>query len=565
MQRRAGRSAVLAVFTLMGLAALSFGCAKDPTTAESSSPGSTAFQAATDREASAGPPQPGGQLSFGLAAETSGWNPYIGQWAGSAYFVANTIFDPLAAIDPQGAAKPYLAEAFTPNADFTQWTIKLRPGINFHNGTKLDAEAVRQNLQTGRDSGLTKLVFETVVSLDPVDNLTLVVKMSKPWSTFPLTLAAQPGYMAAPEQLADSANGQANPIGTGPFVFNSWVRDSSLKVRKNPTYWQEGKLPYLDAVEFKVLTDIQGRTAALESGAVDAIEVATPEPLLKYQELARNGDYQMFTDAGLDTDETIIALNTTQPPFNDPIAREAIATGLDQRDLSDTSYSGAFPPAWGPFAEGSRNYLSPEEAGYPKYDPARARQLVEEYKAKNPGQELRFTALIPPEPTYQRIAQALQQRAKEFGVQVDLQAVEQTKLITDVLGGNYQASGFVLFSTPGLDRGYVFIATDPTPGLSLNFTRYLNPNIKKAMDDARATDDPAKQAEAYKTVQKEMAKDLDKIFLVHNVGAVVYRNNVHGVRNTKFPGTDIPAYAGFATTPFFTATWKSQDTPDQRN
>lgn len=541
-----------------GLLAFAVGCSKDAPPGADSSTGST-FQQAVDKEASAGTPQTGGQLNFGLAAETSGWNPYIGQWAGSAYIVANAIFDPLAGIDPQGDAKPYLAESFTPNADFTEWKIKLRPGINFHNGAKLDAEAVRTNLQTGRDSGLTKPVFETVTGLTVVDDLTLSVTMSKPWSTFPITLAAQPGYMAAPSQLADTANGQSNPVGTGPFVFNSWTRDSTLKVRKNPTYWQKDR-PYLDAIEFKVLTDIQGRGAALDSGAVDAIEIGLPEPLLRYQERAQAGEFQMFTDTDTDTDETIIALNTTKPPFNDPIAREAIATGLDQRDLSETSYKGAFPAAWGPFKENSPNYLSPEAAGYPKYDPERAKQLVQQYKTNHPGEELKFTALIPPDPQYSAIAQALQQRAKEFGVTVDLAAVEQTTLITRVLGGDYQASGFVLFSTPSLDRGYVFIATEPAAqGLSLNFTRYLNPNIKKAMDDARSTADKGKQAEAYKTVQKEMAKDLDKIFLVHNVGSIVYRNNVHGVRATTFPGTNIPAYAGFSTTPFSTSTWKDQN------
>jgi len=548
----------VSLFLALGMLAVAASCSKDVAPGGDQSTGST-FENATDKEASAGTPQPGGQLNVGLAAETSGWNPYVGQWAGSAYMVGNAIFDPLAAIDPQGDAKGYLAEAFTPNADFTEWKIKLRPNITFHNGAKLDAEAVRTNLQTGRDSGLTKPVFESVTGLRVDDPLTLTVTMNKPWSTFPITLAAQPGYMAAPSQLADTANGQSNPVGTGPFVFTSWTRDSSLKVRKNPNYWQKDR-PYLEAIEFKVLTDIQGRSAALDSGAIDAAEIGLPEPLLRFQERAKAGEFQMFTDVNTDTDETIIALNTTKPPFDDPIAREAIATGLDQRDLSETSYKSAFPPAWGPFAENSPNYISPEEAGYPKYDPARARELVAEYKAKHPGEELKFTALIPPEPQYSAIAQALQQRAKEFGVEVQLQSIEQTTLITRVLGGDFQASGFILFSTPSLDKAYVFIATQPVPppGLSLNFTRNDNPNITKAMDESRTTLDKAKQAEAYKKVQKELAKDLDRIFLVHNVGSIVYRNNVHGVRATTFPGTDVPAWSGFLTTPFFTSTWKDQ-------
>lgn len=554
-RRWSKRTALFAVIAAVALLAVAVSCAKDTTPTGDSSTGST-FQASLDKEPSAGAPQSGGQLNFGLAAETSGWNPYIGQWASSAYIVGGTIFDPLAAIDPEGRAKPYLAESFMPNANFTEWRIKLRPGISFHNGEKLDAEAVRMNLQFGRESGLTAPAFATVTAVEAEADLTVLVKMSQPWSTFPQGLATQAGYMAAPEQIALKESGQDHPVGTGPFVFNSWVRDNTLKVRKNPNYWQTSQKPFLDSIEFKVLVDIQGRGAALESGSVDAMEISTPDVLLKYQDAAKAGELQMYTDINKDTDETIIALNTTKAPFNDPIAREAIATGIDQADLSETSYRSAFPAAWGPFTENSPNYISREEAGYPKYDPERARQLVAEYKAKHPGEELKFSALIPPDPVYAAIAQVLQQRAKEFGVEVELQQVEQTTLITRVLGGDFQASGFVLWSSPSLERGYIFIASEPKPGLSLNFTRNVNPNVKAAMDEARTTDDPAKQAEAYKKVQKEMAKDLDKIFLVHNVGAVVFRNNVHGVRHTKFPNTDVPAYGGWPTTPFLTTTWK---------
>ncbi len=556
-RRRSRWTATLGMVAAVALVAVTASCNKDTGGGDGATVGST-FQPSLDKEYSAGTPRPGGQLSFGLAAETSGWNPYKGQWASSAYIVGGTVFDPLAAIDPQGNGKPYLAERFDHNADFTQWTIKLRPGISFHNAQKLDAEAVRLNLQTGRDQGLTKPAFAPVKSLIVTDPLTLTVEMNTPWSTFPLGLATQAGYMAAPEQLNDPEGGQAHPIGTGPFIFQSWNRDNTLKVRRNATYWQANQMPYLESIEFRVLADIQGRGQALDSGSVDAMEIATPDALLKYQDGAKKGDYQMYTDVNGETDETIIALNTSKPPFNDPIARQALAAGLDQRELSETSYRSAFPGAWGPFAETSPNYITPQEAGYPKYDPVEARRLVEEYKTKHPGEELKFTALIPPDPVYSEIAQALQQRAKEFGVEVELQQIEQAALINRVLGGDYQASGFVLWSAPTLERGYIFLATDPQDGISLNYTRNANPRIKAAMDEARTTDDPAKQKEAYNKVQKELAIDLDKIFLVHNVGAVVYRNNVHGVRNTKFPDTDIPAYAGWYTTPFLTRIWKDQ-------
>jgi peptide/nickel transport system substrate-binding protein len=566
--RRAVPRAHRARWAFMGamvavVAVLAAACAKDaaPTSGDSSATASTLARS-LDREASAGAPQSGGSMNFGLAAETDSWNPYIGQWAGSAYLVANAIFDPLAAVGSDGTVKPYLADSFTPNSDFTEWTIKLRPGISFHNGDKLDAAAVQTNLQTGENSGLTKPAFATVTAIDVVDSLTLSIKMSKPWSTFPSTLAAQPGYMAAPSQLADTLNGQSHPVGTGPFVFQSWQRDSQLDVRKNPNYWKKDNeghsLPYLDSISYKVLTDTSSRGSALDGGSIDAMEIATPETILKYQDKAKAGEIQMITTANTQNDTTIIALNTTKPPFDDPLARQAIIAGLNQQDLAETSYSNAFPPAFGPFPENSPAYLNRADAGYPAYDPAKAKELVQQYADAHGGEQLTFDALIPPDPQYSAIAQALQQQGQAAGMKINLVSIEQTQLITKVLTGDYQASGFVLYGSPTFDRAYVFIATQPSPGLSLNFTRNFDQQETDAMDEARATSDPAKQAEAWKKVEKRMGADLDKVFLVQNVSAIAYRNNVYGFLTNKFPGTDATAVAPSLGTPFPTAVWKDQ-------
>lgn len=539
----------LLLLVLIGLAA-ACGGGDDETSS------STTLSEDLTREEEAGEPQEGGNIAFGLLAETNNWNPYEGQWASSAYIVANSIFDPLVALDPDGNAVPYLAESVESNDDFTEWTIKLRPDISFHNGEKLDAAALETNLEAGAASGLTAVVFSAVESVDQVDDLTVSVKMSSPWATFPLTLTAQPGYMAAPEMLA-SEDGPRNPVGTGPYVFEDWVVDATLDVTKNEDYWREG-FPYLDSIEFQVLADTQSRTQALKSGTVDVIQTGTPEQLLEFQELGKEGEYQTFTDAGEEADETIIALNTSTAPFDDPIARKAIATGIDQDALSETSFSGALPGARTPFQPESPFYVSPEDLGYPEYDLEAAKALVEEYKAAHDGDTIKFTALVPTDPTYQAIAQALQQQAAEAGIQVELQAMEQTQLITRVLTGDYQAAGFILYGSPTFDRAYPFIATPsaPYPGISLNFTRNDNPRIVEAMDAARATDDIDAQIEAYRTVQEEMATDLDRIFLVHNVGGIAYTNSTHGFLGTTFPDSDVQAIPGYGlSAPFTYSIW----------
>jgi peptide/nickel transport system substrate-binding protein len=286
------------------------------------------------------------------------------------------------------------------------------------------------------------------------------------------------------------------------------------------------------------------------------MEAATPDTLLKYTGQAQNGQVQMITTANSENDSIIIALNTTKPPFDDPIARQAIITGINQQDLSETSFSGAFPAAEGPFGQNSPAYLSRADAGYPAYDPAKATQLVQQYSAAHNGAPLQFDALIPPDPQYAAIAQALQQQATAVGMKVTIDSIEQTQLITKVLTGDYQASGFILYGTPTFDRAYVFIATQPTPGLTLNFTRLYDQQLTDAMDAARATDDPAKQADDYKTVEKRMGANLDKVFLVHQISAIVYNNKTFGFLANKFPGTDTVAVAPTLGSPFFTTVWK---------
>jgi peptide/nickel transport system substrate-binding protein len=517
----------------------------------------TTLAADLTTEEDVGPPQSGGSIAFGLLGETNNWNPYEGQWASSAYIVGNAVFDPLTAVNVDGDTEPYLAESVTSNDDFTEWTITLRPGIKFHNGEDLDAAALETNLETGQTSGLTAVVFAAVSDITQVDDLSVMVTMRTPWATFPQTLSAQPGYIAAPAMLA-SEDGARNPVGTGPFEFENWVVDATLDVARNDDYWQDG-FPYLDSIEFQVLADTQSRTQSLKSGSVDAIQVATPEQILDFQELGKDGEYQSYTDVGREVDETIIALNTETEPFNDPVARQAIATGIDQDVLAETSFLGALPGARGPFTPESPFYVPPDELGYPEYDLARAQELVEEYKSTHDGETVRFTALVPTDPTYQAIAQGLQATAAEAGIEVEIQAMEQTQLITRVLTGDYQAAGFILFSSPTFDRAYPFIATQsaPYPAISLNFTRNDNQTITDAMDAARETDDPEGQLEAFRIVQEEMAKDLDRIFLVHNVGGMAYTNDVHGFLQAKFPDTEEEAIPGYGVgAPFTHTVWR---------
>ncbi len=548
---RVRRSAIAAVLAVTVLAAACGGGGSEGSTSDRTIP-ETALTKTPPT-----PPQTGGTLKFGLDAETStGWDPANSQWAGAGTIVSRAIFDRLAELDADGNPRPNLAESIEPNADFTVWTIKLRPGIVFHNGEKFDANAVRLNLERAASSVLLGAAISGFLStVEVVDDLTVRVNTKRPWSTFPNSLTTQAGVMAAPAQINSAAPAQ-QPIGTGPFVFQSWLQDSKLTVTRNPNYWQKDEsgtqLPYLDGIEFSILADPTARGAALESGSVEAFNTFEPDPIQEFLEKAEAGRVQLLSNANAEDQTQFVGLNTAKPPFDDPLARQIVVTGLDTRNISQTQYHGLFPPSDSLFSPSSPYYAN---TSYPTYDPAKAQELHDQYKQKT-GRPLSFTLTLPGTPQFRTIGEAAQAQAAAFGVQIELNLVDQATLIVNALTGNFEATGFITFGEPPIDS--VFISTEtakPLGQLALNFTRMVDPQIQAALDAIQRTSSQEERIAQWKVIQQRMAENLNFVFVVRNRSAVVFANNVYGMSGATIPG-GIPVKA--TTSPFLGWAWKAR-------
>ena len=205
---------------------------------------------------------------------------------------SRTIYESLVERAANGKFIPHLASKFAMSADAKEWTISLRPGIKYSNGEEFNAANVKLNLDFGR-SGFGTLngapfatgsaagypstgvgVNANIMSVDVVDNLTVKVTLERGDTEF-LGLMYRAGryVMRANAQIADSKTCSSNPIGTGPFMKQSYSADE-LVVVKNPNYWRKdasgGKLPYLDKITFINIKEASSRAAAVRSGAVDA-------------------------------------------------------------------------------------------------------------------------------------------------------------------------------------------------------------------------------------------------------------------------------------------------------
>lgn len=478
----------------------------------------------------------GGELVYGLEAESDGWNPSNSKWAPSGLMVARAIFDTLTAYDADLNWQPFLAERLTPNPDYTEWRITLRPGVTLHNGKPVDAEVVKANFEFLKSSVLTSSAFEPVASFSTDGPLDVVVTMNRPWVNYPYSLATQIGVVADPEWLASGV--KDNPIGTGPFVFESWVPDNKLTVTKNESYWQTDAqgmpLPYLDRVEFRPLPDNDSRAATLEAGGIDVMMTSDANQIVQFKKLAEEGEFQLFNDVSGETAEVFIQLNAMAPPFDDPDARRALALATDTESYVEVQTQGLNEPARGPFAPSSRWYT---ETDYPQYDKEAAKELVEQVKQRNGG-SFSFRILGGSDAAALSGLQLLQEQWREVGIDAQITPTEQAKLITDVALGNYQATAWRQFDSPhplGDSIWWHPNTAKPIGEIALNFARNKDDRIGAALDEARETPDPQREVELYRNVQRYLAEDIPYIWLYHTQISVVAAPYLVNVVNYTLP------------------------------
>ena len=531
------RWAPVAVLLLL---AVGSGCSSSTA---ASAPGTTKLE-------SPGPPQNGGVMSIGLPEESRGWDPTKVLWLISNYTEAWAIFDPLAAFDADGQVQPYLASAFVPNATFTDWTIRLRPGVRFHDGTPVDGAAVKKNLDAHRNSLVTGSAITPIVGIDVTDPLTVQVHMSTPWSTFPSTLVGQVGAIAAPAML-DAADGATKPVGSGPFEFDSWNIDSTLTVRRNPTYWQPG-LPHLDKIVFHTIPDAQARSKALEAGDVDLAMSTSPSDMGQFA-ATPEAKFKVASTEGIQDVALVIGLNSAKAPFDDPVAREALDRALDRPEMSAALFDGAFPPAYSPFEPTSRYFVDVKAKN--QHDADAARRLAAQYEASH-GHKISLQLTVVSSPELATMAQLVQQQLQDVGIDVTIDRVDVTKGVIQVLAGQYQAFAYEMFGAPNLDVNYTFFASKPggPDQLSPNLVRLFDPELTGAMDRARATDDPAQQFQAYQQAQERLADDHALLPVIHKRTALISSTRVQGVSQYVLPNGQ-PSRFGFSTNVFFGGLW----------
>ncbi len=500
-----------------------------------------------------GKPQRGGSVTYALEAETTGgWCMPEAQLAISGIMVARTIYDTLTAPNSKGEYVPNLAKSVEPNEDFTKWTIGLRDGIKFHDGSPLTAQVVKNNLDAyrgkypARAALLFIFVLQNVKSVDITGEMEVTVTTIKPWVAFPWVLFASGRLgIIAQAQLDDTSTCDTKLIGTGPFKIESWKVNEEFVAKKNPDYWRDapdGKpYPYLDEIRFRPIIEGEQRVNALQAGDIDLLHTSAAQETINIKNLVESNQATAFTSNKF-AEVSYLMINASKKPLDDVNVRKALALAIDRDNYKEVINQGLFTQATGPYAEGAVGYL--KDSGYPpKYDVDEAKKLINDYEDANGPVRISYAA-TPGAATLQ-IAQYIQQKYKAIGVDLTINTIEQSALISTAITGEFDIVGWRNHPGGDPDEQYNWWVS----GSPVNFGRIDDPMIDKALNDGRSETDPAKRKEIYEGLNKRFASQYYNIWANWTEWTIGAQPKVHGFdvkEQPKLPDDSDP-FPGLAT------------------
>jgi peptide/nickel transport system substrate-binding protein len=484
-------------------------------------------------------PVRGGTLTYLLEGETDTWDIPGANCAVACITILRNVTEPLMVTNDQNLPEPYLLESLEANDDFTQYVLKIRPGITFHDGTPLDGAAVQRNLIEMAKGILQGQVLMDLVGAptDPAqgvvltDPMTVTVTFTKPFSAFPYTMAERTGYVQAPSFWDDPNRASALAVGTGPFKMVEWTIDEQTVLQANPDYWRKDangeQLPYLDEIVFRPQPDVAGRRATMEAGDAD----------VNMDDFGENNEFWNTTwlDEGggivppaPDREVGYLMFNNSVPPFDNPDMRKALALCTD-RDEYIAFRSPGSKIANGPFAEGSPGFIA--DTGFPQFDPDAGNALLDEIG--RPDEILYGTTDVPSNLLTAEFFADMW--STNCGLNVNIDQFQQRELITKAISGSFEV---LLWRNHG--QGFppieeIWWHSRHAEGLALNFGRIKNPTIDGLLEQMQATDDLAVIDDLAKQVSQEFAAQVHNLWLDVTEWNNVYQGNVHNVGVLTLP------------------------------
>jgi peptide/nickel transport system substrate-binding protein len=423
----------------------------------------------------------------------------------ASYFeiaVQFNLHEPLINLKADLTVEPGLADFV--RRDALTYDFTLRPDLTFHDGTPIDAQAAKFNIDRMLDPATASPRRSELAPVDRVEvtgPLTFTVRLNTPYAPLLQVLALRAGMLVSPTALRTLGPDFAfKAVGAGPYKVVSWTKNSELVLDRFDGYWR-GPAP-IERIVFRPVQDDAVRLANLMAGTVQLIDAVPPQAV---DTLAGDPTVALRQQPGLGF--SAFSFNTRQAPFDKVELRRAFAKAVDPETVLRVAYfgqgtvaAGAIPPTVGwAFDVG----LLPQSA-----DPAGAATLLAEAGVALP---VPVTITVTNAPLQVRAAEVIQAQAALAGFAVTIQQVDPTSLITVLRKGEFDLcfSPWSGRSDPDGNMFGWFTAKGPQ-----NFSGYDNPEVTQMLQEARAEADQATRATLYRRVQMRISEDAPLLFLV---------------------------------------------------
>jgi peptide/nickel transport system substrate-binding protein len=462
-------------------------------------------------------------LRIGLAEDPDILDPTMARtYVGRIVFAA--VCDKLFDIDEKLNIMPQLALSHETSADGKEVTIKLRPGVKFHDGEPFDAEAAKFSLDRHltMQGSFRKPELAALDHVDVVDPLTIKLVLKSPFSPLIAQLTDRSGMMVSPKAAKEAGDkfGQ-HPVCAGPYKFVERVQQDRIVFEKFADYWNKDNV-FIDRIVYLPLVDATVRLANLKSGGLDLIE-----RLLATDIKAVQTDPKLKLSTAIELGYQGVTLNIGKDKAKGPLSqsakvRQALDLSIDREAINQVVFNGE--------SKSGNQWVGPDHPYYQKAFPMRPRDVA---KAKDLLKEAGVTGpvsvdfMVPKGAEVEAVAQVIQSMAAETGFDMKIRVTEFATSLKQAEAGEYQA--YMLNWSGRIDpdgNSYIFLRT----GAPQNYSAWSNPEADKALDEGRLITDPAQRKAIYEKLTKAVLDEEPILYIYHRKLLIAHTTKLEGYK-----------------------------------
>lgn len=468
-------------------------------------------------------PKRGGTITLAIQKDLVVMNPML-RTASTERLIRMLMFDSLLGMDLQGNIQPNLAETWESSKDGKVYSFSLRKGVQFHNGKELTAEDVKFSMEYTMDSKNGAYGYSQLTLVDRVeaaDKHLVRVHLKKPSAVFLSSMTSIQSFPVVPAGSIESGVKKPTefPPGTGPFKYVEWKPRQRLVVDRFDRHW--GHKAHVDRVVLRPISDDTVRFTALQSGDVDIVE-RTPYEWVKQvvEGKVKGVGFVKATTAGYRR----LIFNVTEPPFNNPKLRHAVAHAINKKEVLDAAYMGFGVPTDQKYPKGNVWYA--EGAKVYGHDPNRAKALLKE--AGYNGQPIEILSDL--EGPRQTELAVLQAQLKRIGVAMKPVVLEWGAYREQQRKGMFQVMfyGGSIDADPSLTYGPDFVCEKDLKSRSSNMPGYCDKEIDALLTRAEIEPDAKKRKELFRQIIFKVKEDLPELPIGYVPRFYTFREHVKG-------------------------------------